>query len=210
MSSITIIGAGNMARGIATRALAGGHVVQVLARDTAKAATLAADLSGTVTSGSIDETISGDVVVLALPYGAALSTAADLRDALTSKIVVDITNPVDFTTFDAMVTPDNSSGAQEVAKVIPAARVVKAFNTVFAGTLVAGEVAGTKLDVFVAGDDADAKAVVSAFINSSGMRALDAGPLKRAHQIEGIGFLHMAMQASLGNTWSTAIKVLGA
>ena len=209
MTSITIIGAGNMARGIATRALAGGHGVQILARDTAKAAALAGSLPGAV-AGSIDHAISGDLVVLALPYGAALAVAAELRDALNGKVVVDITNPVDFTTFDAMVTPDDSSGAQEIAKVIPAARVVKAFNTTFAGTLVAGQVAGQKLDIFVAGDDVDAKTAVRAFIDSAGMRAFDAGPLKRAHQLEGIGFLHMAMQSVLGNTWSTTIKVLGA
>jgi 8-hydroxy-5-deazaflavin:NADPH oxidoreductase len=210
MTAITIIGAGNMARGIASRALAGGHAVQILARDESNAGTLANELTGTVSSGSLNTAVTGDIVVLALPYDAALAVAEQLRSALTGKVVVDISNPVDFATFDRLVTPDDSSAAQELQKVIPASKVVKGFNTVFAGTLVAGAVDGHKLDVALAADDAEAKDAVAALVESSGMRAIDAGPLKRAHQLEGMGFLHMAVQGQLGNTWSTAVKIVGA
>jgi len=210
MTAITIIGAGNMARGIATRTLAGGHAVQILARDTSQATTLAGELGGDITTGGLTDAVSGDIVVLALPYDAALAIAEQRRDDLAGKVVVDITNPVDFATFDRLVTPADSSAAEELAKVVPGAKVVKGFNTTFAGTLVGGEVAGEKLDVLVAADDAEAKATVVELVESSGMRALDAGPLKRAHQLEGIGFVHMALQGQLGNTWSTGVKVLGA
>ena len=210
MTAITIIGAGNMARGIATRALAGGHAVQILARDESSAGTLASELTGTVTAGSLNTPVSGDIVVLALLYDAGLAVAEQLRDKLTGRVVVDISNPVDFATFDRLVTPDDSSAAQELQKVIPASKVVKGFNTVFAGTLVAGVVDGHKLDVALAADDAEAKDAVAALVESSGMRAIDAGPLKRAHQLEGVGFLHMAVQGQLGNTWSTAVKIVGA
>lgn len=210
MTAITIIGAGNMARGIATRALAGGHTVQILARDVSDAGTLAGELGGEVATGGLTDAISGEIVVLALPYDAALAVAEQLRDALAGKVVVDISNPVDFATFDRLVTPDDSSAAQEIQKVIPGSKVVKGFNTVFAGTLVAGAVDGQKLDVALAADDAEAKDAVAALVESSGMRAIDAGPLKRAHQLEGIGFLHMAVQGQLGNTWSTAVKIIGA
>ncbi|MPV89400.1 NADP oxidoreductase [Georgenia ruanii] len=209
MTAITIIGAGNMARGIATRALAGGHAVQILARDESNAGSLAGELGGAA-SGSLAAPVTGDIVVLALPYDAALAVAEQLRDALAGKVVVDISNPVDFATFDRLVTPDDSSAAQEIQKVVPASKVVKGFNTVFAGTLVAGEVAGQKLDVALAADDPEAKDAVAALVESSGMRAIDAGPLKRAHQLEGLGFLHMAVQGQLGNTWSTAVKIIGA
>ncbi|MPV36183.1 NADPH-dependent F420 reductase [Georgenia subflava] len=210
MTDITIIGAGNMTRGIATRALAGGHAVQILARDTAAAGTLAGELPGTVTTGPIGDAITGEIVVLALPYDAALAIAEQLREVLAGKIVVDITNPVDFATFDSLVTPDDSSSAEELAKVVPASKVVKAFNTTFAGPLVAGESDGHKLDVFVAADDAEAKAAVVSFVDSSGMRAIDAGALKRAQQLEGMGFLHMTLQGALGNTWSTGVKIVAA
>ncbi|KAE8763146.1 NADP oxidoreductase [Georgenia thermotolerans] len=209
MTAITIIGAGNMARGIATRALAAGHDVQVLARDEAKAAALAGELGG-ATSGAQTAPITGEIVVLALPYDANLAVAGERRDDLAGKVVVDISNPVDFATFDRLVTPDDSSAAQEIQKAIPASKVVKGFNIVFAGTLVAGQVAGEKLDVALAADDAEAKDAVAALVESAGMRAIDAGPLKRAHQLEGVGFLHMAVQGQLGNTWSTAVKIIGA
>lgn len=210
MTAITIIGAGNMTRGIATRALAGGHAVQILARNTEQAAALAGELGGNATSGAITDAISGDIVVLSLPYDAALAVAEQRRDDLAGKVVVDISNPVDFATFDRLVTPADSSAAEEIAKVVPGAKVVKGFNTTFAGTLVGGEVAGQKLDVLVAADDDEAKAAVVALVESSGMRALDAGPLKRSHQLEGMGFVHMTLQGQLGNTWSTGVKVVGA
>ncbi|WP_447925054.1 NADPH-dependent F420 reductase [Georgenia muralis] len=210
MSTLTIIGAGNMTRGIATRALAAGHTVQILARDAEAAAALAAELSGDVTTGPVDAPIAGDVVVLALPYGAALEVAGQLGQALAGKVVVDITNPVDFATFDSLVVPAGSSAAEEIAKAAPEAKVVKAFNTTFAGTLVAGEVAGQPLDVLVAADDAAAKAEVIALADSAGLRGVDAGPLRRAQQLEAVGFLHMTLQGTLGNTWSTGVKVLGA
>ena len=209
MTAITIIGAGNMARGIATRALAAGHGVQILARDESKAGALAGELGG-ATSGSLTAPVTGDIVVLALPYDAEPRRRRQRRDALAGKVVVDISNPVDFATFDRLVTPDDSSAAQEIQKAIPASKVVKGFNTVFAGTLVAGQVAGEKLDVALAADDAEAKDAVAALVESAGMRAIDAGPLKRAHQLEGVGFLHMAVQGQLGNTWSTAVKIIGA
>lgn len=210
MSTLTIIGAGNMTRGIATRALAAGHTVQILARDTEAAAALAGELSGDVTTGPVDAPIAGDVVVLALPYDAALEVAGRLGQALAGKVVVDITNPVDFATFDSLVVPAGSSAAEEIAKAAPEAKVVKAFNTTFAGTLVAGEVAGQPLDVLVAADDAAAKAEVIALADSAGLRGVDAGPLRRAQQLEAVGFLHMTLQGTLGNTWSTGVKVLGA
>jgi len=210
MSAITIIGAGNMTRGIATRALAGGHTVQILARNTEQAATLAGELGGSASSGDITDPISGDIVVLSLPYDAALAIAEQRRDDLAGKVLVDISNPVDFATFDRLVTPADSSAAEEIAKVAPDAKVVKGFNTTFAGTLVGGEVAGQKLDVLIAADDDEAKTAVVALVESSGMRALDAGPLKRSHQLEGMGFVHMTLQGQLGNTWSTGVKVVGA
>lgn len=210
MSTLTIIGAGNMTRGIATRALAAGHTVQILARDAEAAAALAGELSGDVTTGPVDAPIAGDVVVLALPYGAALEVAGQLGQALAGKVVVDITNPVDFATFDSLVVPAGTSAAQEIAKAAPEAKVVKGFNTTFAGTLVSGEVAGQPLDVLVAGDDDAAKAEVIALADSAGMRGVDAGPLRRAQQLEAVGFLHMTLQGTLGNTWSTGVKVLGA
>src|ERR1700761_7502632 len=188
MSSISIIGLGGMARAIGARAAEGGNAVEVIGRDAAKAKDLAADLGG-ATAGTFGTVPAGDIVVLAVPYASAVPVVAQYGDALAGKVIIDISN-----TFNAdatgLVTPDGTSGAQEIAQAAPAsAPVVKAFNTVFGHVLAEGR----PLDVLIAGDDADAKASVSAFIESLGLRPLDTGDLAMAHWLEGVGPLLMGL-----------------
>jgi hypothetical protein len=203
---ITIIGAGNMARGIATRALAGGNAVTLLDRDPTKATALAGELGGATRVGAYGDPLSGDAVVLAVPYTALSDVLAGYGGDLAGRIVVDITNPVDFATFEP-VHPAAGSAAQEVAAAQPAAKVVKAFNTTFAGTLVSGAVAGQPLDVFLAGDDEQAKGEVARLVEAGGLRAIDAGPLRRARELEALGYLHIALQQSLQTGFASAVRV---
>lgn len=206
---VTIIGTGNMARGIATRLLAGGHEVALLGSEAGKGEDLARDLGGSVGVGAVGDPISGDVVVLAVPYEAAGPLVRQYGEDLSGKVVVDITNPVDWQTFDGLVTPPDSSAAEEIQKAASeGARVVKAFNTTFAGTLVEGEVAGQPLDVYVAGDDAGAKEPVARLARDGGLVAIDAGPLRRARQLEGLGFLGMTLQQPLGLNFQSAWKLI--
>jgi 8-hydroxy-5-deazaflavin:NADPH oxidoreductase len=201
---ITIIGTGNMARGIGTRALAGGHDVTLVGTEPEKAQALAGELGGSARAG---ESIEGDVVVLAVPYAAAAGIVRTYGDQLDGKVVVDITNPVDLNTFEPLQV--EGSGAQQIAAAAPGgARVVKAFNTTFAGTLVEGAVSGQPLDVFIAGDDEGAKGTVSQLAESGGLRPVDAGPLVRARELEALGYLHMALQQSLGTGFGSTVKVL--
>lgn len=210
----TIIGSGNMARGIGSRLVAGGNSVRILDRDQEKADALAVELrdlsqnGAEVTIGSFGDQIESEVVVLAVPYEAVESIAKQYGTGLSGKVVVDITNPVDWESFDRLVTPPDSSAAEEIDRLIPEAAVVKAFNTTFAGTLVGGEVAGQPLDVFVASDDPDAKHKVVGLIEAGGLRPVDAGPLRRARQLEGLGFLHMTLQQPLGTGFGSAVKVV--
>ena len=205
--NITIIGTGNMARGIATRALEGGHGVTLLGTQQAKAEALAAELPGEVQAGAVGDPLSGDVVVLAVWYQAVPDVLARYGDQLDGKVVVDITNPVDPETY-APLTVEAGSVAQEIAATVPGARVVKAFNTTFAGTLAEGQVAGTPLDVFLASDDEGAKATVSQLATDGGLRAIDVGPLALAHQLEGVGYVNMAIQPGLGTNYGSALKVV--
>ena len=203
---ITIVGTGNMARGIATRALAGGHDVTLVGTDRSKAEALASDLGGSAKAG---DSAGGDVVVLAVPYAAAADALAAHRDSIGDAVIVDITNPVDFSTFEPLKL-DAGSAAQEIAAAAPdGAKVVKAFNTTFAGTLVEGAVAGQPLDVFLAGDDDGAKGTVKQLVEDGGLRAVDAGPLARARELEALGYLHMTLQDGLGTGYGSTVKVLG-
>jgi predicted dinucleotide-binding enzyme len=192
MNSISIIGAGTMARILAARALAGGNTVEVIGRDAAKAAALARALGGGATAGTFGSAPAGEIVILALPYASEAPVVAQYGAALTGKVIVDISNPFD-PAFTGLVTPAGSSGAQEIAKAAPAgAHVVKAFNTILGHVLAADQARDRPLDVFFAGDDAGAKARLSSFIESLAFRPLDVGGLKMAHWLEGAGLLMVA------------------
>lgn len=208
--NVTIIGTGNMARGVGARLVAGGHELTVLGKETDAAEAVVEDLraEGSAKAGRSGEAIADDVVVLAVYYPDAQAAVQQYGDGLSGKVLVDITNPVN-ETYDALVTPPDSSAAQELAASASGARVVKAFNTTFANTLNEGRVADQPLDVFLAGDDEDAKATVSRLVEDGGLRAIDAGPLKRARELEAAGLLHMSVQSALGTGFGSALKVLG-
>ncbi|HET9905386.1 MAG TPA: NAD(P)-binding domain-containing protein [Anaerolineales bacterium] len=213
--NVTIIGAGNMGRGIGTRAVAGGHSVTFVDANPETAEKAAADVKASAKNGvkvstaSLGEAELGDVVVFAVWYGTNIELAKQLGNRLAGKVVVDIANPLN-STYDGLATAPDSSSAEDLAKAIAnGAKVVKAFNTTYAGTLLAGEVAGQPLDVFIASDDADAKAKVAQIVTDGGMRPVDTGPLSRARQIEGMQFLHIVTQGSLGTNWASSIKILG-
>ncbi len=208
--NVTIIGTGNMARGIGKRLVAGGHDVTVLGKQTGDAEAVVSDLGadGSARAGRSQEAIADDVVVLAVYFGDAKAAVEHYGDGLAGKVLVDITNPVN-ETFDGLVTPPDSSAAQELAASAPGARVVKAFNTTFAGTLSEGQVADQPLDVFVASDDKEAKSTVSQLAKDGGLRPIDAGPLRRARELEGAGLLHMSVQEQLGTGFGSALKIVG-
>lgn len=205
---ILIIGTGNMGRGIATRALAGKNTVTLYDEDGAKAQALAAELGASVAGDTRDAIGAADIVVIATPYQASLDVAKRLGPSLAGKVVVDISNPLN-ETYTGLVTSGDTSAAEEIRKLLPdSVKLVKAFNTSFAGTLVAGQVAGLQLDVFLAGDDDGAKAKVAELVKAGGMNAIDAGPLHRARQLEALGFLGIQLQFSLNTGFGTAWKLV--
>jgi predicted dinucleotide-binding enzyme len=187
MTSISIIGAGNMGTAIAAIATKGGASVQLLAQDAEKTAAAAATLGASV----------------ALPYPAVAGVLAQYQGRLDGKIVVDITNPLDFATFDSLVVPADGSAAQVIAETVPGARVLKAFNTTFAATLATGGVNGVApTTVLVAGDDASAKEALISVLVAGGVLAVDAGTLKRARELEALGFLQLTLAAAGTTGWT--------
>ena len=203
MSTISIIGAGGMATAVAGRIAKAGHTVEVISRDPAKARALADKLSAGATTGTYAAAPTGDIVILAVPYGSAAAVVADYGDALEGKVIIDITNPV-APDLSGLVTPHGSSGAQEIAKGLPAtAHVVKAFNTVFGHVLAKNG----RLDAFIAADDAEAKARVSTFIESLGLRPLDVGGLPMASTLEALGLMMIGLAKNGAGTWDIALNV---
>ncbi|MGO9510319.1 MAG: NADPH-dependent F420 reductase [Mycobacterium sp.] len=189
MSTISIIGTGNMARAIGALAVAGGNTVEVIGRDQSKAADLAKTLGGSATTGEFGAVPAGDIVIVALLYASVVPVVTQYGDALAGKVIVDISNPFNDAA-DGLAIPDDTSIAQEVAKAAPASvSVVKAFNTIFGHVLEKNRT----VDAFFAGDDAQAKADVSEFIESLGLRPLDVGGLNMAHWLEGTGLILMGL-----------------
>ena len=185
MTTISIIGAGNMATAIGTRAAKHGHTVELMSRDTAKAQALADQIGTGATVGTYGARPAGDIVFVAVQYAGAVDVVAHFGDALAGKILVDITNPFNADASGLVTTPGNSVSQQIAAAAPEGAHVVKAFNTIFGGVLAER----TPLDAFFAGDDAEAKARVAAFLESLDIQPRDAGGLAMAHALEWAGIL---------------------
>jgi len=206
---VTIIGTGNMARGVGSRVVAGGHSLTVVGKDSQSAQAVVADIGGegSVKTAVSSDPLEGDVVVLAVYYPDARRAVEQYGDQLAGKIVVDITNPVN-DTVDGLVVPADGSATQELASLGTGARFVKAFNTTFASTLTAGEVAGHELDDLIAGDDQEGKATVAALARDGGLNPIDAGPQKRARELEALGLLHMTLQDTLDTGYASTVKII--
>ncbi|GAB3821003.1 NADPH-dependent F420 reductase [Tessaracoccus terricola] len=191
MATITILGKGNMGQAIAGIATKGGNSVEVFdSSDQAK-------------------TINGDIVILAVPYPAVDQIIAERPGQFDGKVVVDITNPLNFETFDSLVVPADGSAASEIAAKLPNAKVLKAFNTNFAATLATGSVGDqVPTTVLVAGDDSDAKAALIGVVSAGGVKTIDAGALKRARELEAIGFLQLTLAAGEKLPWTAGFGVI--
>ncbi|WP_324653436.1 NADPH-dependent F420 reductase [Georgenia sp. H159] len=189
MAHVTILGKGNMGQAIAGLVEKGGNTVQLLG------------------SKDVDQPVSGEIVVLAVYYPALREVLAQRADQLAGKVVVDITNPVNMETFDGLVVPTDSSATAELTAALPSSQVIKAFNTNFAATLASGSVGGQPTTVLVAGDDADAKARLTEVIIAGGLRTVDAGSLRRARELEAVGFLQMTLAAGEKISWTGGFAV---
>lgn len=190
MAHVSIIGTGNMGSAIASIVTTGGNTVEVL------------------NTSDADKVVTGDIVVLAVPYPAVQDIVSKRSDQLAGKIVVDITNPLDFATFDSLVVPADGSATAEIAAALPNSRVLKAFNTTFAATLATGTVGGQPTTVLIAGDDADAKALLAGIITSGGLKAVDAGSLRRARELESLGFLQLTLAAGEKIAWTGGFALI--
>ena len=185
MTTISIIGSGNMATAIGTRAAKHGHTIEIMSRNAATAQAVADQIGHGATVGTFGERPAGDIVIVAVLYQSAVEVVAHYGDALAGKILIDITNPFN-ADVSGLVTTANNSVTQQIAAAAPAdTHVVKAFNSILHDVLAQEK----PVDVFFAGDGAEAKARVAAFVESLDMRPLDAGGLEMTWVLEWAGIL---------------------
>ena len=189
MAHVTIIGTGNMGQAISGVVTKGGNTAELLGRSDA------------------GQPVTGAIVVLAVPYPALADVLAVHGDQLAGKIVVDITNPLDFQTFDSLTVPADSSAAAQIAAALPRSTVLKAFNTNFAATLAAGTTGQAPATVMIAGDDTQAKVLLADVVTAAGLRAIDAGALRRARELEALGFLQLTLAAQQKMPWTGGFAV---
>ena len=189
MTHVSIIGTGNMGQAIAGLVTRGGHTVQLLGE------------TDTATQ------VNGDIVILAVPFPAISDVLTARGASLAGRIVVDITNPLDFATFDSLTVPADSSATAEIASALPDSRVLKAFNTTFAATLASGTVGPLTTTVLIAGDDTEAKAALAQVVTDGGLAAIDAGGLRRARELEAQGFLQITLAAAEKISWTGGFGV---
>lgn len=193
---VTVIGSGNMGSGFVRQLKKAGHEVRVTGRDAEKAKKLAAQHGARAVDAA--EAAASEVLILATGYADAVPALKALG-ALDGKIVVDVTNPLT-ADYMGLAIGHTTSAAEEIARAVPNARVVKAFNTVFASVLAEGASLGSgkTVPVFVAGDDAQAKATVSELARSIGFDVIDAGSLKNARYLEPLAGLNIYLGYGAG------------
>jgi predicted dinucleotide-binding enzyme len=202
---ISIIGAGNVGRALASSATRAGHTVTITSLSSESAESVAAETGATATTSNLDAVRNADVVVLAVPASAIADLASEVGEALAGKAVIDATNRP---TPDASGATGPTSLAEEIQAQLPKAHVIKALNTVFASRQAEPVVAGIAVDGYAAGDDADAKGRVLDFLETLGFRPVDAGPLVNARTLEGMAWLNISLNLKDG-TWQDGWKLVG-
>ena len=195
---VTVIGAGNMGSAFVKQLVRAGHQVSVAVRDAAKAARVAADHPGATAVAVAGAARDADAVVLATGYSDAVAALRAVGD-LQGKVVVDITNPLT-ADYMGLTIGHDTSAAEEIARAVPGAEVVKAFNTVFAQVLADGADfgGGRKVSVFVASDSVRGKQTASTLAESLGFDVVDAGGLKNARYLEPLAGLNIYLGYGAG------------
>src|SRR5574340_72328 len=202
---ITVIGAGNMGSAFVKQLTRAGHQVTVTSRDAVKAQQVAAANKGAVARPAAEAAVGADAIVLATGYGDAVAALESVGN-LQGKTVVDITNPLT-ADYMGLTIGHSTSAAEEIAKAVPGAEVVKAFNTVFAQVLSDGpDLAANKVTVFVASDSERAKQTTRTLAESIGFQVIDAGGLKNARYLEPVAGLniYLGYGAGLGTSIAPA------
>jgi NADPH-dependent F420 reductase len=206
---VAIIGTGNVGSALGGTFARAGHEVTLAARDAGKAREVAAQIGAASAPTPAEAARDADVIVLAVPFASLEAVAEALGDAAAGKAVVDVTNPLT-PDYSGLATEGGPSAAEQLAERLPDARVVKAFNTLFGANQANPAAHGRPADVLIATDDEGARVTVAELASSSGFRAVAAGPLNAARQMESLAWLNMRIQMQSQGDWQAAVVILGA
>jgi hypothetical protein len=198
---VAIIGAGNVGQALVRVLARAGHEVTLAGRNEERTRRVADELGARWASSTADAATQAELIVLAVPHASTTDVAAQIRDRVAGKVVIDVSNRME---------PAETSVAEELAQALPGARVVKAFNTIFASLLAEPNVHGQPLDGFFATDDEGARRKVAALLLSIGFRPVHVGGLAAARQLEAMGLLNIRLNMATNGDWRSSFVLVGA
>lgn len=204
---VAIIGTGNVGKALGGTLTRAGHEVTLAAQDVEKTREVAAAVGASASAGIADAARDADVVVLAVPYGSLEDVAGSLGSAADDTVVVDVTNPLT-PDYSGLATAGGPSAAEQLAEMLPKARVVKAFNTLLGSVQADPAALGRTVDGLFATDDDEARDTVTELLGSAGFRPVDAGALDAARQLEALAFLNIKMQMAFDGEWRSAFVIV--
>lgn len=209
---IGILGSGMVGKQLALGFIKSGHEVKVGTRDVSKLKDWQNEAGANGSAGSFNEAAGfGELIVLATSWAGtenAISMAG--KENFKGKIVIDVTNPLDFSGGSApkIAASFGNSGGEQIQKLLPDSKVVKAFNIINAYKMANPEFEDGDADLFIAGNDNDAKKVITSIAEKWGWKSIiDIGGIEKAYWLETLTMLWIEY-ASITNTWSHAFKLL--
>jgi NADPH-dependent F420 reductase len=206
---VAIIGTAKVGQALGTSLIRAGHEVIFGARNATKTREVASSVGAEAAGSTADAARRADVIVLAIPFTALETVAREIATGARGKVVIDATNPIK-EDLSGLANECGPSDAEQVAAILPRARVVKAFNTLFAALVADPVVRATRLDAFFATDDETAAETVAVLLKSLGFRPVLIGPLAAARQLEGMAWLNIRLQLQAGGDWRSSFVMVGA
>ncbi|PVY37332.1 NADPH-dependent F420 reductase [Pontibacter virosus] len=213
--TIAIIGAsGNMGSAISRSLSRGNYRLLLCAKDLEKVQAVAADIKTSYPGAEVEAvdctkeaSWEADIIINAVPYAAEKEIAEKIREVANQKIVISIANPLN-ETYDGLVTAPDTSAAEELQKLLPNSKVVKAFNTTFAADFSTPVIDGKQVDAFIAGNDKEALQVVSELVKTAGFHPIVAGNLPVSGTLERMQLLLIQLNMKYDYNWLAGWKIL--
>ena len=206
MTTIAVIGTGNVGGALGSAAAKAGYDVVFAGQDAAKTREVAEATGATAAATPREAAAVAHIIVLAVPYSAFPAVAAEIAPVADGKIVIDPSNPLK-PDYSGLALSD-TSGAEELSRLLPRSKVVKAFNTLFAGNTANPQALGLQLDSLFATDDEAAKDAVCGLSSSIGFRPIHVGPLTASRELEAMAWLNIRLQTISNGNWNTAFALV--